>query len=424
MVSYPYYDNQLFITGISSRKWSEYVDLTRGKAFLNRTIKELYPPGSTFKIFLAASALEHGAVRPEDTHTCRGAIRVPNTWDLKEGLTMACWVGWNSGEHGALDIYGAIEQSCDVYFYNVAQEYAKETDAFDPVYYWDWNLLAGEVISNTKHTFDGLGIDPLAEDMQERFWFGRETGIELLDEAIGLFPDPAWKQDAIGEGWAVGDTLNVSIGQGETKATPLQLTMNTAALANGGSFKRPHLVREWLQPNGDWKATRIEELGRLDIDPKNIEIVVEGMRRVVHEEMGTAHHSRDENDQQVTKWPLTNPEGEEEIIIAGKTGTAEFGNVDDLGARDTHAWFTCFAPLDTPEIAVSVVIEAGGEGSTYAVPVADEILRAYFELTGKRPRGKVLGQTPMVMPNADGTMPEASPIASPVASPVATPEPG
>jgi penicillin-binding protein 2 len=259
--------------------------------------------------------------------------------------------------------------------------------------------------------------------MQERFWFGRETGIELLDEAIGLFPDPEWKQDAIGEGWAVGDTLNVSIGQGETKATPLQLTMNPAARANGGSFKRPHLVRESLQPNGDWKATRIEEIGRLDIDPKNIEIVVEGMRRVVHEETGTAHHSRDENDEMVTKWPLTNPEGEEEIIIAGKTGTAEFGNVDDLGARDTHAWFTCFAPLDNPEIAVSVVIEAGGEGSTYAVPVADEILRAYFELTGKRPRGKVLGETPMVMPNADGSMPEASPVASPVASPAATPEP-
>jgi penicillin-binding protein 2 len=198
--------------------------------------------------------------------------------------------------------------------------------------------------------------------------------------------------------------------------------MNTAALANGGSFKRPHLVRESLQPDGEWEATRIEELGILGIDPKNIEIVVEGMRRVVHEEMGTAHHST-VNDERVTKWPLTNPEGEEEITIAGKTGTAEFGEMDELGARDTHAWFTCFAPLENPEIAVSVVIEAGGEGSTYAVPVADAILRGYFELTGKRPRGKVLGQTPMVIPNADGSMPEASPVASPEASPAATPEP-
>ncbi|HYI25706.1 MAG TPA: penicillin-binding transpeptidase domain-containing protein, partial [Thermomicrobiales bacterium] len=333
MVSYPYYDNQLFITGISARKWGEYINPTRGKAFLNRTVHELYPPGSTFKIFLAASALDHEAVIPTDTHSCRGAIRVPNTWDLNEGLTMACWVGWNGREHGSLDLYGAIEQSCDVYFYNVAQEYEKETDAFDPIYYWDWNLQAGELISNTKHTFEGLGIDLLAEDMQKRFWFGRETGIEILDEAIGLFPDRAWKQDAIGEGWAVGDTLNVSIGQGETKVTPLQLTMNTAALANGGTFLRPHLVRESTREDGTWVKTQVEEMGILDIAPEHIEVVVEGMRRVVHEEMGTAHHST-VNDERVTKWPLTNPEGEEEIIIAGKTGTAEFGQQDDLGARD------------------------------------------------------------------------------------------
>jgi penicillin-binding protein 2 len=417
MVSYPYYDNQLFVTGISSRKWDEYINPTKGKAFLNRATHELYPPGSTFKIFLAASALQHETITPDKSFSpCRGAIRVPNTWNLNDGTTMACWVGWQGGNHPELDLYGAIEQSCDVYFYNVAQEYIKPTDAFDPIYYWDWNLLAGEVITSDKHVFDGLGIDLLARDMQERFWFGRETGIEILEEATGLFPDPAWKQEAIGEGWAVGDTLNVSIGQGETKVTPLQLTMNTAALANGGSFKRPHLVREWERPDGTIEPTKIEEMGILDVEREHLDVVTEGMRRVVHSEFGTAHHSTF-NDERVTKWPLTNPEGEEEIVFAGKTGTAEFGEEDDLGARDTHAWFTCYAPFENPEIAVSVVIEAGGEGSTYAVPVADAILRGYFELTGKRARGKVLSKDPLPVPGQESGTPAATPAASPTASP-------
>jgi len=423
MVSYPYYDNQLFVTGISSRKWNEYLDQTKGKAFLNRAVHELYPPGSTFKIFLAASALSHDAIKPEDTFSCRGAIRVPNDWDLSQGIAMACWVGWTNDEHGELDLYGAIERSCDVYFYNVAQEYVKRQEALDPIFYYDWNLLAGELVSSTKHVFEGLGIGPLAEDMQTKFWFGKSTEIEILDDASGLFPDPAWKQENISEGWAVGDTLNVSIGQGETKATPLQLTMNTAALANKGVFPKPHLVAEWTDANGNSEPVKPVRLGTLGIDQKHLDVVIEGMRRVVHEETGTAHHSRDENNEMITKWPLTNPEGEEEIIIAGKTGTAEFGELDDLGARDTHAWFTCFAPLDNPEIAVSVVIEAGGEGSTVAVPVADAMLRGWFELTGKRARGKVLGKTPLPVSGHDApATPAATPAASPEASPVpATP---
>src|SRR5680860_68779 len=166
MVSYPYYDNQLFVTGISSRKWNEYRDDTKGKAFLNRAIHELYPPGSTFKIFLAASALSHDTVMPETSHSCRGAIRVPNDWDLSEGLPMACWVGWNDGEHGALDLLGAIEQSCDVYFYNVAMEHVERASSLDPLFYYDWNLLSGTLVSNEKHEFNGLGIALLAEDMQ------------------------------------------------------------------------------------------------------------------------------------------------------------------------------------------------------------------------------------------------------------------
>lgn len=397
MVSYPYYDNQLFVTGLSSRKFEEYNLPEKGKAFLNRATNELYPPGSTFKIFLAASALHHGAITPDTAHNCAGAIQVPYTDDLSKGNPSACWKGWRGESHSTLDLYGAIAQSCDVYFYNVAEERIEEDGATEPIFYYDWNLLEKKIVSETKHYFGGLGIDRLAEDMQKRFWFGRETGVEII-EAAGLFPDPAWKRENLeGEGWSVGDTLNVSIGQGETKATPLQLAMNTAALAANGVYRKPHLVIEKTSADKTSEVTQPEEIGKLEIDQNWIDVVKEGMRRVCHDPTGTAFRSIPE-DPNTTKWPKTNPVGEQEITIAGKTGTAEFGELDDLGARDTHALFTCFAPLEAPEIAVSVVIEAGGEGATFAVPVADEVIRAFFELTGRRPRGTVLAAEPLPVP--------------------------
>lgn len=390
LVSYPYYDNQLFINGISSRKWNEYVDRDAGAAFLNRATSELYPPGSTFKLYLSASALSHGTLTTDQTHVCRGAIRVPNTNNLNEGTNFACWVAWNDGNpHGELDVYGAIEQSCDVFFYNTAQEFIQPRNTFDPIFYWDYDLNNETILSDEKHVFNGLGIEPIHEDMTTRFWFGRRTGIEI-EELGGLFPGEEWKIDAIGEQWVVADTLNISIGQGEFTATPLQVAMNTGIIAANGAIRRPHLVRETtgVGESATPVATTVE-VGELGIAQEHLDVVREGMRRVCHAETGTAF--RDANG---SKWKLTNPEGEEEILIAGKTGTAEFGFVDDDGARDTHGWFTCFAPLDEPEIAVAVVIDEGGEGSTYAVPVADATLRAWFELTGRRARGTVLGAEP------------------------------
>ncbi len=399
MVSYPFYDNQLFVSGLSNRKWDEYLAEEKGKAFVNRTINELYPPGSTFKVFLAASALAHGTLTTGQTYSCKGAIRVPYDNNLANGNNYACWVAWQGGTpHEATDVYSAIAESCDVFFYNVAVEYTKAPDAFEPVFYFDYNLNAGAIVTEEKHVFNGLGIDAVANDMQERFWFGRPTGIELPEES-GLFPDPDWKRETYdGDGWSVGDTINVSIGQGEFTATPLQLALNTGALGIGGRYFRPHLVAQRTDDEGNVTEIGAEKIGELDIAADHLAVVQEGMRQVVHETFGTAHSSGGK-----TKWPLTNPEGEDEILIGGKTGTAEFGLPDDgyddeelnTGARDTHAWFTCYAPWDDPEIAVAVVIEAGGEGSTVAIPVADEVLRAYFELTGRRERGKVLSTEKM-----------------------------
>ena len=392
MVSYPYYDNSLFVTGLSSRKWREYTDPSKGKAFVNRATSEVYPPGSTFKSFLAASALHRGTLDTKQTHTCAGGIFVPNTYNLAAGQPWACWVAWNNGTpHNELDVYGALEQSCDVFFYNVAPSKSQASDAVEPTFYFDYNLNAGtkgEITNDTHHVFDGEGIEKIAEDMKTKFWFGRSTGIEIFEEA-GLVPDPEWKKKVTnGEGWSVGDTLNISIGQGEFQATPLQIAMNVAGLAADGLFQTPHLVHETLDEKGKATPNKPKEAGRLGFKQEHIDVVKEGMRRVCNSETGTAFA-----DANGSKWKLTNPEGEEKITVAGKTGTAEFGEPDEeTGARDTHALFTAFAPLEKPEIAVAVVIEAGGEGSTFAVPVADAVIRAYFELTGKRERGKVLAK--------------------------------
>lgn len=428
MVSYPYYDNQLFISGVSNRKWNEYVDPKGPRAFLNRCTDEAYAPGSTYKVFLAASALDRGALNVNDVHSCTGAIRVPNTLDYLQANNWACWAGWSGGAHGSLDLYGAIEQSCDVYFYNVAPEHEQPINSPDPVFYWDYHLLDGAIISDTKHVFDGVGIDPIVEDMTEKFWFGKPTGIEI-QERSGLFPSRQWKLEMTdGEGWTVGDSLNLSIGQGDFRTTPLQMAFNTGIIAANGEVRQPRIVMQQTDtvprvadqaaspqaspvPSGTpevaeptespsvepVEVARTEPDATLGMSQQALDVVKEGMRRVIDGDYGTARVNGDGS----TKWPLLNPTDQlqdgsiEKINVAGKTGTAEFGLPDNIGAADSHAWFTAYAPIEDPEIAVAVIIEAGGEGSSFAVPVADAVLRGYFELTGRRARGVVLSEDPM-----------------------------
>jgi penicillin-binding protein 2 len=404
MVSAPHYDNQLFISGLSNLKWGEYTNEDKGKAFVNRATSELYAPGSTFKSFLAASALSRGSLTTSDVHTCEGGIGVPNSDNLADLSAWACWVAWHSGagRHGELDVYEALAQSCDTFFYNVAPSRTTVGSGENNfAFYYDFNLnigTAGQVVNDTRHEFNGEGIDHIAEDMSKKFYFGRHTGIEI-DEVKGLVPSKEWKAETIPEEtWNVGDSLNVSIGQGEFQATPLQLAMNVAGIAALGNLKTPHLVHTMTDQDGNATAPKIPDAGKLGIEEKHLDVVIEGMRRVCNEATGTGFQNGDGS----SKWALTNPEGEEKIVVCGKTGTAEFGEPDKrnlgskgevkAGARDTHALFTAFAPMENPEIAVAVVIEAGGEGATYAVPVADAVIRAYFELTGRRKRGKVLSK--------------------------------
>jgi penicillin-binding protein 2 len=387
MVSFPHYDNQLFVDGISQRKYLEYTSEEANKPLVDRALRGEYPAGSTIKPFLAAAALQEGKLTTDTTFTCTGAIQVPFAWDESKGNTHPCW-SWRLGGHGALDVLDAIEQSCDVFFYNVgAPRQPIDESKSEFLHYRDKDVAANTL--GEKHYFEGLGIDLIKKNLAERFWFGEATGVELPSEANGVVPDAEWLARTYqGQGWSVGDTINVSIGQGYFLTTPLQLALNTAAFANGGKILKPRLVRQAVAGRPDQVAPLAPTVQReLSIKKEHMNVVREGMRRVVHGPEGTAPASGGLQ----TKWPLTNPPGEPQITIGGKTGTAEIGTPDENNIYDRqHAWFTCFAPFDDPEIAITVIVEDGGEGSAYAVPVADRVLRAYFELTGRRKRGLVM----------------------------------
>ena len=400
MVSFPHYDNQLFVDGISDRQYQEYIDKENGAPLFHRAIASEFPCGSTIKPFLAVTGLREKTLTSETTYSCKGGITIPFEFDQSRGSDHPCW---NRDEgHGDLNVVEAIEQSCDTFFYNVGVLKDKFEGSKDFLHYYDqsWYEQEYNVFEKKqrgdKHYFEGLGIDKIYTGMTSRFWFSKNTGIDLPGELPGVIPTPEWARENIEDpefGWSVSATVNVSIGQGLLKMTPLQLALNTAALANRGKVWKPRLVAEILDDAGKVSSSPKNELLReMKVKPEDFDMAREGMRRVVHSETGSAHHDVLEDGTEPTKWPYTNPAGEDEILIGGKTGTAEIGepNVKTGIYERQHAWFTCFAPYDDPEIALTVVVEDGGEGSAYAVPVSDRVLRAFFETTGRRDRGKIL----------------------------------
>lgn len=401
MVSFPHYDNQLFVQGISDRQYKEYTDKeTTGAPLFHRAIASEFPCGSTIKPFLAVTALRENKLTPDKTFSCKGGITIPEEYDQSRGTYHPCWD--RDAGHGDLTVAQAIEISCDTFFYNVGAPKAKLEGSKDFLHYYDqsWYEVGYNQFERKqrgeKHYFDGLGIDAIYKGMARRFWFSEKTGIDLPGELPGIIPTPESAREISEDpnfGWSVSATVNVSIGQGFLKVTPLQLAVNTAALANRGTIWKPRLVAEVLDADGEVASTpKTEILREMKVKPEDFDVARDGMRRVVHSETGSAHHDVLDDGTQPTKWPFTNPDGDDEILIGGKTGTAEIGeaNVDTGIYERQHAWFTCFAPYDDPEIALTVVVEDGGEGSAYAVPITDRILRAYFETTGRRERGKIL----------------------------------
>lgn len=341
MVSLPTFDNNLFASGIS---YEDLASLSNDPRFplINHAVGGQYPPGSVFKIIPASGALEEGVLTESTTLDCGGTMLLPNKFfptDLSQAQTFYCWSRYG---HGSINVVTAISQSCDIFFY-------KATGGFEE--------------------FQGLGIDRLGA-YASMFGIGERTGVELTGEASGLLPSERWKRLTYSESWFTGDTYNAAIGQGYVLVTPLQMLNATAAIANGGTLYRPQVVYQEVDIQGQVVRPFAPEVIReLDVSPENIELVRRGMRGAVTN--GTAYR-------------MHLPE----VDVAGKTGTAEYteldenGNVimDEWGYLPTHAWFTAFAPYDNPEIALIVFLHGGGEGSLTAVPVGEEILRAYFDI--------------------------------------------
>lgn len=313
LVSYPSFDNNLFANGIASDQYQALLNDPANPLF-NRAVSGEYPPGSTIKPILAAAALNEGVIDEHTQIESRGGISVGNFF----------FGDWKA--HGFTDVKQAIAVSSDVFFYSVGGGYG---------------------------AIRGLGMD-LMKKYENLFGLGEKTGIDTTGEANGFIPDPAWKKDKIGERWYIGDDYHASIGQGFVLATPLQMINAIAAIANGGTLYVPHIVSQIKGADGKVTTVAPHIIRDHIVSADILRTVREGMRQTVTN--GTAQSLKD--------MPVT---------VAGKTGTAEFGN-----NQKTQGWFEAFAPYDNPELAIIVLTEGQEEHGYNAVPITKEILQWYF----------------------------------------------
>lgn len=333
LASVPTFDPAALVNGLSRETWRAWLSNPQAP-LVNKAIAGQYPPGSTFKMIVALAALEAGAIGPDYEVTCPGFMSLGRH-------RFHCWRSWG---HGKLGLVEAIAQSCDVYFYDLARK---------------------------------VGIEAIAA-MARRFGLGERLEIDLPGERPGLVPDQAWKLAARGVPWQKGETLVVGIGQGFLQATPLQLAVMTARIANGGQAIRPWLARP---PQGGAESAEVPPLG---VSEGSLRLVKEGMYRVVNGVRGTARDAR-----------LPNPA----IAMAGKTGTSQvrrisrseratgvIKNEDRPWRERDHGLFVAFAPYRAPRYAVAVVVEHGGSGSLSAAPIARDLMAKTLELDPSRVR--------------------------------------
>jgi penicillin-binding protein 2 len=319
MASVPSYDPNKFIPAISARDWAAIKDAD-ADPLTNRAISA-YAPGSTYKIATSLAGLTRGLAKA--VYTCNGGVTYGNTY-------MRCWIqAEHGGTHGPQTLTEAIKNSCDAFFYQYGN--AAGIDAIDAV---------GK----------SLGL-------------GEVSGIELTNEASGILPSPEWLRTTHNERWSQGQTANSSIGQGYVLATPLQMAMIAATVANGGISYQPSLIYQIQEPD----ATSVRrpdkirgDLTRMNnLTPDQIEIVRKGMWRVVNDS-GTGARAKVPG-----------------VTVAGKTGTAQAWTD---GKKDDNAWFIAFAPYDHPKLALAVIVQGGKAGGEVAAPIASKIIEESLAL--------------------------------------------
>lgn len=334
LVSIPSYDPNAFSEGLRTEEWRALVN-NPYHPLTNKAIAGQYSPGSVFKMAVALAALENGVSRDHRVF-CPGHMELGDR-------RFHCWKRWG---HGEMDMVSAIEESCDVWFYDVARR---------------------------------VGVDRIAA-MAKRLGLGERTGIDLVGERAGLIPTRAWKRAALGQPWHMGESLVVGIGQGYVLTTPLQLAVSTARLVNGGKAVTPHLTLNHY----DGAVVRSRErtaFPDVGIPEAHLAVMREAMDAAVNGERGTARASR-----------LRGVEAE----MGGKTGTSQVRRITqaerDAGLRDDdeiawrlrdHALFAGYAPAHDPRYVVSVVVEHGGGGSTAAAPIARDVLEEVLRIEGR-----------------------------------------
>ena len=314
LVTAPSYDNNMFVGGLSQKDWVALRD-DPFHPLQNRAIQSVYPPGSVWKLMMAGLFLKEG-VSPSQKIVCTGAVQMGNR-------VFRCWSRWG---HGGVDLIRSLMQSCDVYYYTLGEK---------------------------------MGIDRI-NAFARACGFGSRTGIDLPYEKAGLVPSREWKKRRSGEPWYRGETLNVSIGQGYTLTTPLQVATFVGALLNGGKLLKPQLLED-AEP---------EVRGVIPISDQHRKLILEGMRQTA--DTGTAKVLR-----------------RTDAVIGGKTGTAQVVRVRMVGDRRQrkeemaylerdHAWIASWGSKDGVDVVVVVMLEHGGGGSSAAGPVARDVYNILY----------------------------------------------
>ncbi|MGD2155463.1 MAG: penicillin-binding protein 2 [Anaerolineales bacterium] len=370
MVSYPTYENNRMARVIPTYYYEQLTQDVRDP-LLNHAVGAELPAGSVFKLSTAVGALNEVVVNPDQIIDTPPKIQITEKYTPNDPGYARDFVDWNEAGFGQLDFLGGIANSSNVYFYKLGGGYKDEVP-------------------------EGLGICRLGT-YARALGYGDFPGIEMPDEADGLIPDPRWKRITHGENWSIGDTYIASVGQGFVVATPLQVLMSAATIANDGKLMRPTLIREIsdsegnvvqpFQPEIRWDITKDELIDvysdptsaggceakltgeKTTVQPWVVDLVQEGLRLAV------------------TSGTLAREFENVTIPAAGKTGTAEycdeFANAKNLckpGDWPTHAWTVAYAPYDNPEVAVVAFVYNGGEGASVAGPIVRRMLEAYFEI--------------------------------------------
>ena len=332
LASRPTFDPDIYVGRVKKRDLKQLADRSNNFPALNRAVAGLYPAGSVFKPITALAALEEGMVAPDELIQCTG----------KEVIDGQTFMNWNPFANEPMNLRVALANSCDTYFYQLALKFYERRDS--PLQKWS-----------------------------KRMGFGRKTGIDLGPEERGLVPTPAWRRQyfslPIDKIWTSGDSVQLSIGQGDLLVTPLQMTRFYAMLANGGELVEPHIVKAVEEPQNEgeppvvlrpYQPKPAKEIG---LSPTNLSVVQQGLYDAAHESYGTS----------------AGVFGSFPIPIAGKTGTAEkFVRLPGYTGLRDQAWWCGWGPYAKAKLAVCALIENGGHGGTAAAPAALKVFEEYF----------------------------------------------